>query len=347
MRILAVGDSFMGPRYFRDAFAALEDEHEIQYLQIDAARAFEPATPSELSLREYQGSPAELAERASESGAEVLVVQGAPVSDAVLDASDALRLVCCARGGPVNIDLAAATARGLPVVNTPGKNAEAVADLTLAFMVILARGLGRAQRFLTDGHRLASNWDGAQFFGSDLSGHTLGVVGYGQIGRRVAARARAFGTQIVVFDPYVESDEDTDQVATLDELLARCSFVSLHARAAPENENLIDSAALAAMTPGAFLINTARETMVDEHALDAALASGHLAGAALDVVRPLPGRGRRVHPLLRHENVVITPHVGGATHDTLRRGADMIATEIARFAAGEPLVNQITVLTAS
>ena len=334
MKVLAVGDSYMPPRYFAQAFAALERAHRVEYFQVDPTRRFTPASPSELKLREYQGSPDELVEHMP--GNDVLVVQGAPVTDEVLDASPSLRLVCCARGGPVNVDVEAVTARGLPLVNTPGKNAEAVADLTVAFLVMLARGLPKAQRFLDDGNRLRDNWEGARFIGSDLRRHVLGIVGYGQIGGRVARRAIACGMTVLVYDPFVDAD-DAEQVETLEELLARSDFVSLHARATPENENLIDSDALDAMKRGAFLVNTARETLVDEEALDAALASGHLAGAALDVVRTDGGAGR--HRLLRHENVVLTPHLGGATHETLLEGAEMIAAEIARFAADEPLVN--------
>jgi D-3-phosphoglycerate dehydrogenase len=337
MKILAVGDSYMPRRYFADAFARLERAHEIQYLQVDESRSFEPTSASELKLREYQGSPAELVERMPT--VQVLAVQGAPVTDAVLDASRVLRLVCCARGGPTNVDVDAMTERGLLLVNTPGKNAEAVADLTLAFLVMLARGLPKAQRFLEEGNQLRSNWEGARFIGSDLRRHVLGLIGYGQIGRRVAKRAAEFGMAVVAYDPYVRVDRPADQVETLDELLARADFVSLHARATAENENLIDANAIGAMKPGAFLINTARETLVDEDALDAALASGHLGGAALDVVRTSQEQGR--HRLLRHQNVVLTPHLGGATHETLLQGAEMIAAEIVRFAAGKPLVNVV------
>jgi D-3-phosphoglycerate dehydrogenase len=336
MKILVAGDSYMPPGYFREAFAALGPAHDVDYFQVDAARAFEPTTASERKLREYQGSPAELVERLP--GFEVLVVQGAPVTDEVLDASPRLGLVCCARGGPVNIDVDAVTARGLPLVNTPGKNAEAVADLTIAFLVMLARGLPKAQRFLEDGHRLRDNWEGARFIGSDLRRHVLGLVGFGEIGRRVAERALPFGMTVIAFDPFVEAN-GIEQVETLGELLARADFVSLHARATPENTNLIDAAALEEMKPGAFLVNTARETLVDEDALDDALASGRLGGAALDVVRTGEEDGR--HRLLRHENVVITPHLGGATRETLLQGAEMLAEEIVRFAAGEPLVNVV------
>src|SRR5262249_11283554 len=152
---------------------------------------------------------------------------------------------CCARGGPVNIDVDAVSARGLPLVNTPGKNAEAVADLTLAFVVMLARGLRRAQRLLEDGHQLPDNWEGARVMGSGVRRHALGLAGYGQIGSRVAKRALAFDLHVLAFDPYVRLTEpDVEQVETLDELLARADFVSLHARATADNRHLIDGGAL-------------------------------------------------------------------------------------------------------
>src|SRR5579871_3884516 len=215
VKILAVGDSYMPSRYFTEAFAGLREGHEIDAFDVDPSRTFAGTSPSERALREYQGDPAEIIERMP--GVEVLVVHGAPVPDGVLDASPSLRLVCCARGGPVNVDVAAATARGLPVVNTPGKNAEAVADLTIAFLVMLARGLPKAQHFVERGGRLRDNWDGAQFIGGDLRGNTLGLVGYGQVGTRVAQRARPFGLSVLVYDPYVRADDGVEQVGTLTE----------------------------------------------------------------------------------------------------------------------------------
>src|SRR5262245_56873020 len=149
MRILAVGDSYMPARYFADAFRGLEGTHSISYSECDGAASFSPSSRSELRLREYLGSPADVA--AHMDGIEVLAIHGAPVTDRVLDASSDLRLVCCARGGPVNVDVAAVLERGLRLVNTPGKNAEAVADMTMAFLVMLARRFPTAQRFLAGG----------------------------------------------------------------------------------------------------------------------------------------------------------------------------------------------------
>lgn len=336
MNILAVGDSFMPVPVLQRGLAGLRGDHRLEYLQLDEAKELVPKTASECSIREYLGTPAQVAAQVGD--AEILIVQGAPVTDEVLAAAPTLRLICCARGGPVNVDVAAASARQIPVVNTPGKNAESVADQALAFMVMLARGFPRAQRFLIDGGVLGeSAYEGARFMGHDLGGHVLGLVGFGNVGSRVQRRALAFGMSLVVYDPYVRVGElaSTEQVAALEELLAASDFVSLHVRATAETENLFGAKQFAAMKAGSYFVNTARESLVDEEALDAALASGHLAGAALDVVRPRAGAGP--HPLLRHENVVITPHIGGATHETLLRGVTMVAEEINRFAAGEPL----------
>jgi D-3-phosphoglycerate dehydrogenase / 2-oxoglutarate reductase len=335
LRILAVGDSYMPSRYFRRAFAALDARHVVRYADVHDTPPPRTPTRSEAKLREYQGSPDDLIARMD--GVDVLVVHGAPVTDAVLDASSALKLVCCARGGPVNVDVEAASERGVPLTLAPGRNAESVADLTIAFLVMLARGIPRAQRFLENGGVLKDNWEGARFIGRDLRSHTLGLVGYGNVGRRVALRAQPFGLTVLVYDPYAQATDGAEQVGSLDELLARADFVSLHARATRENENLFDAARFAQMKPGALFVNTARESLVDEDALDAALASGHLAGAALDVVRTGTAPGR--HRLLRHENVVMTPHLGGATQETLAQGAEMLAEEIVRFAAGEPLLH--------
>ena len=333
MRILAVGDSYMPPAYFREAFRQLHSAHLIEYLQVDPARSFRPVTSSELKIREYQGSPAELAERMR--GIEVLAVHGAPVTEEVLAAAPDLRLVCCARGGPVNVDVEAMSSRGLPLVNTPGKNAEGVADLTLAFLIMLGRGLPRAQRFLVAGNQLADTYAGSQFFGSELGDHVLGLVGCGQIGSRVAIRASAFGMTVLGYDPYIDVCTAVDLVESLTELVERSHFVSLHARATPETEDLFDREIFANLRPGAFFVNTARETLVDEDALDDALSAGRVAGAALDVIRPREATER--HPLLRHENVILTPHIGGATHETLLRGSLMLAAEIERFDAGKAL----------
>jgi D-3-phosphoglycerate dehydrogenase len=338
MRILVVGDSYCPSAALAPAFASLADDHEVTFADVPDTLEWRPETPSERGLKEYLGTPAQLIDLLD--GHEVLVVQGAPVSDAVLDADPALRLVGVTRGGPVNVDIAAATKRGVPVVITPGKNATAVAELTLAFAIVLSRRVPEAMRHVDAGREFGhDNYEGAHWFGQELGGRTMGIVGFGQIGHRTAAMARAMGMLVLAHDPFV--DHATIAAAdalpvSLEDLLDGSDIVSLHARASGSGP-LIGATEFARMRSGSFLINTARASLVDEAALDAALRSGRLAGAALDVTSPSPAEGR--HQLLEHPNVVIVPHIGGATHETLRRGGEMVAAEIERLARGERLVH--------
>jgi D-3-phosphoglycerate dehydrogenase len=332
VRVLAVGDAYMPAGIFTRALASLGDIVAVTELQIDRGDPAAPRTDSQQGLREYTGDPADVA--AAVAGHEVLLVHGAPVTAEVLDAAP-LRLVCCARGGPVNVDVAAATARGIPVASAPGRNAEAVAELTLAFALMLIRGVPASARYLLDGGQHADSvYEGREFIGGEASGMTLGLVGLGHVGRDVAIRGRALGFTMLAYDP-VPPDAIPAGVAMVgfEELLSRSDVISVHARATPDNRHLLGTAQFARMPRGSFFINTARESLVDEDALQLALASGALAGAALDVTqrRPAPGR----HPLLDLPNVIITPHIGGATHQTLRRGAEMAAAAVARLICGQ------------
>jgi D-3-phosphoglycerate dehydrogenase len=333
LRILAVGDSYMPASVFTAALTAvLGGSVLVTELELGTAAPAPPRTESGRSLREYAGDPADLV--AAAPGHDVLLVHGAPVTAEVLDAAP-FRLVCCARGGPVNVDVAAASQRGIPVTNAPGRNAQAVAELTIAFALMLIRGVPAAARYLTAGGHLAeSTYEGSQFLGGEAAGLTLGLIGLGSVGREVAARAAPLGFSLLGYDPVPPPQSPYGVTMTgFDDLLSRSQIVSVHARATADNRHLIGQGAFARMPRGAFFINTARESLVDEDALAAALASGGLAGAALDVVEPRPAGDR--HPLLDRPNVIITPHIGGATHETLRRGAEMAAAAVTALAAGD------------
>ncbi len=337
MKILAVGDSFVPTRLFEIGLADLAAEHQTRYIQLDMDAHFVPMTPSECAIREYVGNPQQLVDALD--GDEILLVHGAPITDAVLDASPNLKVVGVARGGPVNVDLAAASDRGIAVITAPGRNADAVADLTLAFMVMLARGVMTSALFVAHGGRVGdSAFEGAQFFGHELGGHIPGLVGYGNVGVRVARRALAFGMSVLVFDPYVSPSSVEGpgiKMTELEDLLARSDFVSLHARVTPETVNFFDAKKFEMMKQGAYFINTARETLVDEQALYEALVSQHLAGAALDVLRPRPDD--TPGPLVSLPNVIITPHIGGATHEAALRGVQILANQIDHYLAGQPM----------
>ena len=332
VRILAVGDPFMPASAFTRALAALGGAVTVAELQILDAAAPPPRTESEQRIREYAGDPADIA--AAVAGCEVLMVHGAPVTAEVLDAAP-LRLVCCARGGPVNVDIGAASERGIPVTNSPGKNARAVAELTLAFALMLIRGMPASARYLLDGGPHAdSAFEGGRFIGGEAASMTLGLVGLGHVGRDVAVRATALGFTVLAHDPAPPGILPAGvSLVSFDDLLSGSDIVSVHARATADNRHLFGAAAFARMPRGSYFINTARESLVDEDALQGALADGVLAGAALDVTERQPGGGR--HPLLDLSNVIITPHIGGATRETLRRGAEMTATAVSRLLAGE------------
>lgn len=339
--MLAIGDSFVPKAVFMAALSPFVAPHQVRFITLDEMVPFTPSTPSECAIREYAGAPGWVAHALRDE--EILFVHGAPVTDTVLDASPHLRVVCVARGGPVNVDVAAATARGIAVVTAPGRNAEAVADLTLAFIIMLARGVPASMAFVADGGRLGdSAFEGARFFGHELGGHVLGLVGYGQVGERVARRALGFGMTILVHDPYVEPariERPGVRAAALDDLLFQSDFVSVHARATTENADLFDERAFSRMKRGAFFINTARETLVDEAALHRALMTRHIAGAALDVLKLRTDDGP--HPLLSAGNVIVTPHIGGATYEAARRGVEILANQIERYVAGAEMEHTV------
>jgi D-3-phosphoglycerate dehydrogenase / 2-oxoglutarate reductase len=331
LRVLVVGDPYMPVSAYAEALASLDDRVKLSTTQIDELTSPPPRTESETRLREYVGDPAEIARAVTDQ--DVLIVHGAPVSAEVLGAAS-LQLVCCARGGPVNVDLAAATDLGIPVVNTPGKNAEAVAELTVAFALLLIRGVPRASRHLLDGGGFAESvFEGREFFGREVPSVTMGLVGLGHVGREVAKRARVLGFRLVAYDPQPPlAPVPGVDLVSLEELLQRADVVSLHARLTPDNQRMFSRDQFTRMRRGAYFINTARESLVDEAALYHALEQGMLGGAAVDVLERTPGRDR--HPLLGMPNVFVTPHIGGATAETLARGAQRTVLAVADLLAG-------------
>jgi glyoxylate reductase len=250
-----------------------------------------------------------------------------PVDADLIAASPRLRAISNYAVGVDNVDLAAATERGIPVGNTPDVLTDSTADLALALMLGIGRRIVEGEAYVRRGEW--RTWEPSLLLGRDLHGATVGIVGFGRIGRAVARRCEGFGCEVL----YTELDAGVE----LDELLARSDFVTLHAPLAPDTRGLIDAAALRRMKPTAYLINTARGPLVDTDALAQALHAGEIAGAALDVTEPEPLPAD--HPLLGAPGLLVLPHIASASHATRERMADMAVDNLLAGLAGERMPN--------
>ena len=282
--------------------------------------------------------PEQLGARLAAEDIGALIVEADFVFEEVFAAARCLRLVGVCRNALNQIDISSATAHGVAVTHAPGRNTNAVAEMTLGLMLSLARRIPNAHAFVADGEWRDPSAGYRQFRGREIAGATVGVVGFGQIGREVARKCVALGARVIAHDPFV-ADRQLRALgvrpATLAALTKASDFVTLHVPDAAATGTLVDAAFLARMRRDACLINTSGGSVVDPIALVAALESGAIAGAALDVFagQPLP----RSSPLLSAPNLILTPHIGGATAETIERHSRMMADEILRMVAGKPL----------
>jgi glyoxylate reductase len=250
-----------------------------------------------------------------------------PLTRKVLASNPNLRMIANHAVGYNNIDIEAARELGITVTNTPGVLTETTADLTLALILAVTRRLVEGDREVRATGRCI--WEPLHLLGASLQGKRLGIIGIGRIGTAVAARAKAFGMDVV----------GVRRGDSLDRLLATSDIVSIHTPLNRETHHLIDAAVLAKMKRGAFLINTARGPIVDEDALCDALQNGHLGGAALDVYEFEPAVNPR---LLTMDNVVLAPHIGSATFETRSAMARIAATDVFRFLKGQQPLHPVT-----
>ncbi len=262
------------------------------------------------------------------SGADALIVRSAvTVNGNVLSAAPKLRVIGRAGVGVDNVDLPAATAAGVLVMNTPGGNAVSVAEHTLALMLSLARSIPAASASTKSG-----KWEKRKFLGTELRGKTLGIVGLGSIGREVVKRAVAFEMRVVANDPYVNSQTAKDvgvDLVDLPTLYAVSDYITLHTALTPDSNRMLSSEAFSKMKRGVRIINCARGELIDQEALREAMASGKVAGAALDVFEkepPSPGDS-----LLAMETLVATPHIGGSTEEAQETVGVRIAEQIVEY----------------
>ena len=284
---------------------------------------------------------------------DIFICEYDTVDAEIFDCAQQLKLILCCRGGiKTVVDIEKAMEKGVIVCNNGGRNAGAVSDLVIGFMLDLTRNITLTDRLIHDRvittdvktkpeeYRdtvwgLDSESPFIRYRGRSLNHMTLGIVGFGYAGRLVAQKALAFGMNVLIYDPYIDTDKLPEGITAVkfDELLAEADIVTLHCVATPQTKNMFRAAQFAQMKEGALFINTARGELVDEDALIEALNSGHLAGAAIDVTREEPIAA--TSPLLDAKNLIITPHIGGSAYDVQVVGSHMLAEDLHRWLAGK------------
>ncbi|MEM2123446.1 MAG: 2-hydroxyacid dehydrogenase [Candidatus Bathyarchaeia archaeon] len=318
MKCLIVGDPGLPSKYIYEGMRRLE-RYGVSFTSIDWRK--------NLSIERFYSVIMEI-EREGVGGVkpfremfelifdkEILIVHFAPVSSQIIENGRALKIIGCARGGLENIDVKAAGERGITIINAPGRNADAVADLTMGLILSLVRRIASSHCLLKKGIWRSFSRERLPY---DLRGKVLGVIGFGNIGREVAKRAKAFGMIILAYDPYVDKEAFSRfgaEPVDLHNLLSNSDVVSLHTRLTAETYHLFGEREFKMMKRTAFFINTARGRLVDERALVKALEEEWISGAALDVFEEEPVSGE--NPILRFENVVLTPHIAGSTRESI------------------------------
>jgi len=273
-------------------------------------------------------------------GFDVFVTEVDQMRAKVLAQVDRLQVIACCRAEPVNIDVAMATESGIPVLHAPGRNAQAVADLTLALMLMTLRHIPQAMELLRrEGGPQGMVKMAVAFFelkGNELWGKTVGIIGLGAVGREVARRLRGFGTELIAYDPYVAPDvveQCGARSVDLGTLLREADVVSLHAALTEETKGMLGQREFALMKPTAYFVNTARAELTDEEALYEALKDGGIGGAALDVFAEEPPPPD--HPLLQLPNVIATPHIGGNTYEIPVHQSHIVVSDLERLFQGQ------------
>lgn len=336
-KVLLAGDGFVLPRILKAAL-----ERHAPGMETTELLGPSPETPVHDigDVREAAGDEDELI--AALQGCEIAFAHTHPFTRRVIANSPDLKLITICRGGPVNASLAAATEHGVVLTRTPGRNATATTEHTIGMIMAAVRTIPQRHEEL-----LAGTWRGDLYrydlVGPEVRGSTVGLVGYGAVGSRVAKILQAMGARVMVFDPFLQPSqvaEGIELVADLDDLLAQANILSIHARETSANHHMIARDQIARMPEGSILVNCARGGLLDYDAVCDALDSGHLYAAACDVLPSeplLPEHSR----LLTTRNLTLTPHLGGASKQAAELAADIGAADIARFLAGVPVLHAL------
>lgn len=342
MKLLAISDTYIPVAIMRQGLACLERlgvkvevrswEHPNLIALQEANLAIEKGGPEAVAL------PPEVTDAVADF--DIVVVQFTPLSRKFIESARCLKVIGVLRGGTENIDVRFATEQSISVLNTPGRNARAVAECTMGLILSEIRNIARAHAHLKQGdwRRSFRNSDAIP----ELYEKTVGLVGFGSVARLVAGYLQAFGSRVIAYDPYFKGDSGPVALVDLEPLMRESDVISIHARLTDESYHLIGEKQLAMMKPTAILVNTARSGLVDEQALVRALTERRIMGAALDVfdVEPLPPD----HPLVKLDNVTIVPHLAGSTIDAFYNSTKLMAGHLTRMLEGKadlPVVNGV------
>jgi D-3-phosphoglycerate dehydrogenase len=269
----------------------------------------------------------------------LLIRSATKVTADLIARAQRLRVIGRAGVGVDNVDVEAATRRGIVVANAPQSNVVTAAEHTMALLLALVRNIPQAHASLTGG-----SWDRSKFSGVELYEKTLGILGFGRIGQLVAQRARGFGMRVIAYDPFVSAERyrelGVEKAASSDEVYAAADFITIHLAKTPETENWLDAEAFAKMRDGVRVLNVARGPLIDEAALKDALDSGKVGGAALDVFRSEPTTD---HPLFGYPNVVVTPHLGASTAEATDRAGYQAAEQVVAALTGGVVTSAVNV----
>ncbi|WEX11158.1 2-hydroxyacid dehydrogenase [Chelativorans sp. AA-79] len=338
-----IGDGFMQPAFFERALDRRLSNHRfsVKSVMLDwPLRIQSTKHDPSLPVAEFVGRPEHYFDFIGDL--DILITHLAPITAESLTRAPNLEIIAVSRGGPVNIEMAAARERGVTVINTPGRNASAVAEFTVASLLAETRNLIRGHLSVASGEfrREFYHFDHA---GPELCELTVGIVGYGDIGTRVARLLQPFGCRILVADPFKQlTDEDRAagiEKVELEQLIAVADVITLHPRVTPQTRGMIGRQQIESMKRGAYIVNTTRGQVLDYCALHDALVSGHLKGAALDTFDPEPPPAD--WPLLKLPNVTLSPHIAGASRYSIVKAADMIAEDIGRLLDGQQPLHPI------
>ncbi len=330
MKVLLLGDRFITNEIWKEALEKRFSGSNVTFSYTQHQLQW-PVVPMESNdeVSEFSGTAEELLPLVAD--AEVILTHTGCITKAVLDSAPNLKVIALGRGGPVNVNTAACTERKIPVIYAPGRNSGAVAEFTVGLILAQSRNIPQSHYYLRHNNQWRGDMYANEFVGSELSYGTLGLVGFGAIGSKVAKIMHdGFGSQVLIYDPYIPDEVKAKYpdytFTTLEEVLSQSDYISLHTKFTKETEGMISAEKIALMKPGAVFVNTARPQLVDYDALYTALKSGKLGGAGLDVFEDEPPKA--TSKLYELENVTATPHLGGASKQAAIIGASIAVDEV-------------------